>query len=479
MTDSARTPASPVVEGPIPGKAALQFAPYDLSELGYIEEEYIVSGEARAYAPVNEARGDDRWSLSAADRSEYRSRFVVRRPMDPSRFNGTLIVEWLNVSGGTDAEPDWALMHRHIMRDGFAWVGASVQKAGIDGGGLIEGENHIKVLSPDRYSTLVHPGDAYSYDMFSQIGRILRDNAKGGPLSPLVVRHLIASGHSQSAAFLVTYLNAFDPIAEVYDGYLVHGRGATVANVDGSWPRGPLADDNAASDRPAVAPALVREDVRVPVLTLQSETDVALLGGVQARQPDRDRIRLWEVTGSAHAETYLLIASHADTGALAPEELAALLDATAGLARFPTEVPIASGPQQHYVGHAALAGLDRWVRDGTPPPEAPRLESTDGGASFVLDHNGIAVGGIRTPWVDVPTATLSGLGQGNLGEGMAFLFGTTQRFSTAHLAELYPGGREAYLTRFGDSLDAAVELGFILEADAAEIRALAAAAFPS
>jgi hypothetical protein len=185
------------------------------------------------------------------------------------------------------------------------------------------------------------------------------------------------------------------------------------------------------------------------------------------------------VTGSAHAETYLLVASRADTGALAPEELAALLDPTVGLANFPTPTPIASGPQQHYVSHAALAGLDRWIRDGTPPPEAARLESTDDGAGLVLAPNGIAVGGIRTPWVDVPVATLSGLSQDGGGEGMTFLFGTTKRFSSADLAELYPGGLEFYLTRFGDSLDATVERGFLLEADMAEIRALAAVSFPS
>ena len=249
MTDSARIPDSPIVEGPIPGKAATQFAPYDLSELGYVEEEYLVSGEAQAYAPLS-----GQWLLSPVDRSEYRTRFVVRRPLDPSRFNGTLIVEWLNVTGGTDVEPDWALMHRHIIREGFAWVGASAQKAGIDGGGLIEGQNHIKVLDPDRYGTLNHPGDAYSYDMFSQIGRILRDNTAGGPLGPLVAARLIACGHSQSAAFLVTYLNAIDPVAAVYDGYLVHGRGATGSNLDGfRSPGGPTGED-----RPAVTPVLIR-----------------------------------------------------------------------------------------------------------------------------------------------------------------------------------------------------------------------------
>ena len=147
------------------------------------------------------------------------------------------------------------------------------------------------------------------------------------------------------------------------------------------------------------------------MLTLQSETDVVGLGGGLARQPDSDRFRLWEVAGAAHAETYLLAATNLDTGKLSPEELASLLDSTEGLDRFPTEVPINSGPQSHYVGHAALAGLDRWVRGAGPPPEAARLELNETGDGFVLDDNGNARGGVRTPWVDVPTAALSGLGQ--------------------------------------------------------------------
>ena len=44
----------------------------------------------------------------------------------------------------------------------------------------------------------------------------------------------------------------------------------------------------------------IRDDVRVPVLTIQSETDVIKLGGIGARQPDAERLRLWEVAGAAH-----------------------------------------------------------------------------------------------------------------------------------------------------------------------------------
>ena len=352
MSGSSPTPGVTDVRGPVPGTPALQFAPYDLGALGYLEEEFFVSGRAEAFASDNpEVAGAQ---VSPVDSADYLTRLVVRRPIDPARCNGSVIVEWLNVSGGIDVEPDWALSHRHIIREGFAWVGASVQKAGIDGGGLMEGENHLKALFPERYQTLVHPGDSYSFDMYSQIGRLLR----GGdvPLAPLAPDRLIGAGHSQSAAFLVRYINDIDPLAGVFDGFYVHGRGATGARLDG-WRIPPRdgAGGEQSGDLMNGVPTPIRDDVRVPVLTLQSETDVVLLGGGRARQPDNDSFRLWEITGSAHAETYLLVASREDTGRESPAELATLLNATEGVsALFPTKVPIASGPQQHYVSHAAF-----------------------------------------------------------------------------------------------------------------------------
>lgn len=131
-----------------------------------------------------------------------------------------------------------------------------------------------------------------------------------------------------------------------------------------------------------------------------------------------------------------------------------------------------SGPQQHYVLNAALEQLVRWVREGTPAPEAPRLESTDTkGSQLVRDELGIVRGGIRTPWVDAPTAVLSGDPPG--GNGFMFLFGRTVPLEPAALARLYPGGPDEHVKRFDAALAAALDAGFLLEADAAEIRALA------
>jgi hypothetical protein len=216
----------------------------------------------------------------------------------------------------------------------------------------------------------------------------------------------------------------------------------------------------------------IRSDVRVPVLTLQSETDVVGLGSAGARQPDSERLRLWEIAGSAHADTYLLVASALDDGGLAPEALAKLLAPTTELFGMKVDAPINAGPQQHYVLQAALAHLDRWAGGGAPPPEAPRLELGTGGSPLALDPLGIAKGGIRSPWVDAPTAVLSGFGQS--GTEFAFLFGTTRPFDPATLARLYPGGRKEFLARFQKATDDALARGFLLEADAPEIRALAA-----
>jgi hypothetical protein len=97
--------------------------------------------------------------------------------------------------------------------------------------------------------------------------------------------------------------------------------------------------------------------------------------------------------------------------------------------------PINTGPQT-FVLRSALAHLDRWVAHGTPPPKAPRFETVSiSPIQYVLDANGNVRGGIRTPAVDAPVATLSGLGQ--TGTTFCFLFGTTVPLTEAQLTALY------------------------------------------
>jgi len=86
----------------------------------------------------------------------------VYRPTSPKGFNGTVVVEWLNVSGGLDTSPDWTDAHAELIRDGFAWMGVSAQYAGVEGGGTILGilDLPLKTVDPARYGSLVHPGEA-------------------------------------------------------------------------------------------------------------------------------------------------------------------------------------------------------------------------------------------------------------------------------------------------------------------------------
>jgi hypothetical protein len=461
----------------IPGTPLDLMRDYDLASVGYEEAEYLVTGTACSYELQGERGEDGRWDVAPAAEAPFRTRIVLRKPSDPSRFSGVVIVEWHNVSAGLDAAPDWGFFHRAAMAAGHVFVGVSAQKAGIDGGGIAEGI-HLKLLDPGRYEPLEHPGDAWSFDIFTQVARLLRLPADENPLRGLTAQRLIAAGESQSAACLVTYINAIDAHTQVFDGYFVHGRPAAGLSIDGVFIRSARPD---AGLPPSTETLLskgerIREDVRVPVLVLQSETDVILLGGQRARQPDSDRVRLWEMAGAAHADTYTVSAGRHDDGSLNGERFAELLRPTTNLLIGQTETPVNSGPQQHYVAQAALDHLVRWVLEGVAPPSAPRLEVDGTGVDFHKDAQGNVLGGIRTPWVDVPVAVLSGLGQS--GESFAFLFGRTAPFDEATLSELYPGGKAEYLERFEDSLDATIEAGFVRADDRAEILAIAAASYP-
>jgi hypothetical protein len=471
--------SEPTCSGPVPGEPVSTLGQFDLGRLGYVAQEWLLAGTANSWRAASELGDDGRWAVDVADSAPFTTRLLVCRPADPPRFNGTVVVEWLNVSGGGDGSPDWFFLHRHLMREGAAWVGVSAQKAGIDGGGLFESGQHLKNVAPDRYGSLTHPGDAFSFDIFSQAGLALRTGA--GPLADLDVQTVLAIGESQSAIFLVTYVNAVDPRAGIYDGFLIHGRGATGASLEGEMRARRVSEGEAldlASQRQAWRSShRIREDVRVPVITVQSETDVMMFAGIRARQPDDDRFRLWEIAGAAHFDTYGLVAAHRDDGSLLASELAALVAPIDEVMGQKAASLVNSGPQQHYVLNAAIAHLEAWVLRASPPPSADRLETTDGDdPALVLDELGIVRGGVRSPWVDVPTAVLSGLGQ----EGAMFmvLFGVTRPFDDAQLHRRYPGGREEYLAAFERRLDEAIASGFILEVDRDEILAVAAVACP-
>jgi Alpha/beta hydrolase domain len=156
------------------------------------------------------------------------------------------------------------------------------------------------------------------------------------------------------------------------------------------------------------------------------------------------------VAGTAHADKHLVgpSASSIDCG-----------------------VPINNGPM-HIVAKAALRALTTWITKGTPPVIAPRIEVKPGPpVEIVRNADGIALGGIRTPPVDVPVATLSGA-QGPVSSTICLLLGSTKPFTAARLAQLYPS-RAVYLQRFTADADATIKAGFALPEDRAALLAFA------
>ena len=112
----------------------------------------------------------------------------------------------------------------------------------------------------------------------------------------------------------------------------------------------------------------------------------------------------------------------------------------------------------------ALRGLDTWARTGENPPAGPLLEVTDDPLPAIArDADAIALGGVRTPPVDVPMDVLSGA-PGPSADVICLLLGSTTPLPDERLAELYPS-RADYEQQYAAEADRVIEAGFVLEAD--------------
>lgn len=442
----------PTVTGPYPTGSStfggtLYGTSFNLSRVGYERSQFFLSGTAHSYVPVGTLSTDGKWNVMTGASAPYETRIAVYRPSNPRRFNGTVVVEWLNVSGGTDDSPDWTLSHNELVREGFAWVGVSAQQVGV---------NSAKSTDPKRYSSLSHPGDSFSYDIFSQAGKAVRSDATR-ILSGLRPRRLIAAGESQSAGRLMTYIDGVQPVTHAYDGFLVHSQFGTGA---------PLSQAPQATYS-APVPTTIRSDLHVPVLEFETETDVA-----NSNLTDRlfygspKSFRLWEVAGSSHYDYYGLNIGPTDTGngQGAVKNLAAMQHQ--GPSSFGCTMPVNSGGT-HWVLDAAVHWLNRWVAGGPPAPTAPVL-ATSGSSpvAFVRDASGNTLGGVRSPQVDAPIATITGQSGG--GPSFCFLFGTTVPFSTTQLNSLYPNHRQ-FVSDWAHAIHHSVVNGYLLASDGVEL----------
>jgi hypothetical protein len=447
---STGLPAASVQPVSIAGTRPLGRAVVALADRGYREAEYYVAGTANRYrvtAPTTTAEVIDRgWP--------YKSRMLVRRPSDPRRFNGTVVVEWLNVTTGQDIDFVWNATHDLLMREGYAWVGITAQRVGIA---------QLKTWSPQRYGTLsaeasnVDPatgalldpprfpaagGDVLAWDIFAQAAEALRDHAGADPLRDLKVRQLIAAGESQSAGRLTTYYNALQPLHEVFDGFLYYDAA------------GPL-----------------RSDVAVPAISMESEWRSSNGVGSVDRDPlapDTPFLRRWQVAGTSHVS---LDEMHFVDAMIARDQ--SLHDA-GGTPVTLTQLisdcqyqPLWSTVPNWVVLSSALEHVNDWIITGRPAPTAPRLEFDTSASPPVLkrDAEGHVLGGIRLPQFAIPTAENRAI---NFGPGFCTLAGSHRFYTRDELRARY-GNHGRYVAQVAHTTLDLSRDGFILPHDALRI----------
>jgi hypothetical protein len=435
----------------------------DLTQYGYRAEEFFLDGVAERFlpAPGSEFGWAGRWQVQPAGTAPYKTRLVVLRPEDPAAFNGTVVMSWNNVTAGYDNfgggdSPE-------LLEGGYAFVAVTAQRVGVHG--VPGNPQGLSTWDPDRYGSLSIPSDDYSFDIFTQAASVIaptRPRQTPDPMGGLEVRRVIAQGASQSAGRLATYVNAIQPRTGIIDGFLLtlyFGTGAPI-EVGEATVTLPEPGSEESTQRPAlIGTHLLRDDLDVPVMVVNSECEAMSCYGV--RQPDTDRYRYWEVAGTSHvcfqAMESVVPRYRRDFGVVPP------------VGRGINEVPMAP------VVDAALYLLNAWVQDGTPPPAQPRIEFEGDPPEIRRDEHRIARGGIRLPQVEVPLAHNSAVAAspGFLGR----LGGSCVLFPPEKVRALY-GDRATYLARFEEATRAAEKAAVIRERDVEPLLAEASANVP-
>lgn len=426
-----------------PGAPMNALAPYQ-APADRIEREYRISGLAARYRmtdPAAEARCIDAGH-------PYATRVLVRRPQDPARFNGTAIVEWLNVSAGQDLDFVYGATRELVERAGYAWVGVSAQRVGVERlvawhpqryAGLsvaapLDDPVSLKPLDPAHVFTGAAGGDVLCWDIFSHVAMLLRHSPH--ELGLRAVDRLVAAGESQSAFRLSRYFNALQPRWGLYDGFLLYDRGG---------------------------PHALRADLPAKLIGIGSEFFAEYAG---ASPGDGDNQRWWDLAGASHV-SLAEMADYIDPqvrrdGAQQLDGRAASLTDLMSQGRDPAAPPLWSRVPNGDLMKAALHALTRWLTQGMAPAAAPRLQLDGTGEPVRLqrDAQGRAIGGVRFAAYEVPAAANVGVT-----EGPAQLAGYHLDFAPEEMTRRY-GSLAHYVERVTAVVRANLAQGFLLPEEA-------------
>jgi alpha/beta hydrolase family protein len=466
LVGAAKTPAKttktlvatnvPAVQGPIastaePGDPSHDYVfystPMDLKKVGYVEQEFFINGIAKRFTATapNPA--------SPIGEMPYKTRIVIRRPSNPRQFSGVVVVDWQNVTAGHDIDTEWGGPGGFFVKHGWIWVGASVQRVGVNGAttGATAGLG-LRQWNPSRYGSLdlTNGGtvldDSQSFDVYTQIARLLKQGPSSGPdpLAGFDVKRVYAGGVSQSATFLARYYNGLQAATNVYDGFVIGLGGGQLS-------------------------------LNVPTKAFKVYTETDVRGQFPLRVPDTATTHTWEIAGGSHVPAAAVSQD--------PTDFRATLGAiqTREFGPAPPVSCVNPGPSNVEVWavfDAAYAAFDKWVTDGIEPASAPRIEINPGPpVAVVRDADGFAIGGLRLPKVTVPVALVDGQNApANLTNPLSafcVLYGTLRPFSDDMLAELYPS-HGSYVSQVTQALDSLVADRLLLREDAQTLQTDAA-----
>ncbi len=413
---------------------------FEVGSLGYTEAEFFISGTARP----NPASG-------VTTNAAYTTRIIVTRPIDPADFNGTVMMDWVNVTAQFENAVDTVESHDYLIREGYAFVHVSAQSAGICCTPLTpQVWDPVRYGAPGTTNLLNHPGDSYALDIFAQVAQALKSPTGLDPMGGLDVQRIIASGQSQSAGKLDDYLHQMqNGLGErVIDAFLIHGR---VANRSAEL----SARANATTTR-----------------VLQLNSDFEAYQNSPAANP---YFAVWDVAGAAHSSFWIGVHSEFGQGprfaggpqlpATADDDLHVGDSPYIGYATWnygeqinPGQpVCILQGNQfpMHYAVNAAFDAIRRWLIDGVQPRSGPRFQFS--GGVLARDADGNALGGIRLAAIEHPVASYR--------SADCALGGTTVPFTEAQLLTLYPT-HAFYACEMRETTYQNVKDGWLLEEDA-------------
>lgn len=365
-----------------------------------VEQEFLVGGTAALYSYAHDPPQGPADLAPVQTGAPWKTRLMVRRPADPQRFNGSVVVEWWNSTAGFDTAPSWDVSAEYFAREGFVYVGVTNSTTAIN---FLRGGCRLFGIFPPtcgtRYASLQLSDNGLAYEALNQISNLLKSGAADSPIpGDYRVERLYHVGQSQQGGSLITFASAFH-LPGVTDGYFIQANIFARRIHDG-----PVCGAGSAPAFPACVPTLqgadvfVRRDLPVPVVQALTETDVDFLFGVSGRQPDANNFRYYEMAGTAHLTVHEGI-EIIPAGVLGPNALL-LEDVCLNPMNSGADGPVHAS----YLYNAMWRNLEQQVRWRRAPPAGRTIE-TDAAGEIVRDASGNAQGGLRLPAMQVPIAS--------------------------------------------------------------------------